>query len=61
MFLNIGFGCSKATIVEQVESGMVQAIKLDEKYRLLFLPSGCWLCVPEKLETTVHPRVASVY
>ena len=28
---------------EQVESGMVQAINLDAKYRLLFLPSGCWL------------------
>jgi hypothetical protein len=36
----------------QVGSSMVQAISLDESNRLIFLPSGCWLCVPERLETT---------
>lgn len=27
-------------------------MKLDDGYRLVLLPSGCWCCLPEKLERT---------
>jgi len=45
---------SRRVLWGDVASPVESAVSLEEGYRLVFLPSGCWVVLPEKLEAVVE-------